>query len=87
MNKDFIYGTTEEAYDSLINKTNDHIKIIPIVDKDFKVIDYFEFEKNIYFPVAIPNLAGNEFNYLIDAFLSSRITSYNVCYTKLLRIT
>ena len=40
------------------------VKIIPIVDSKKKVIDYFKYNQDIYFPVAVPNLNGNEFKYL-----------------------
>ncbi len=40
-----------------------------------EIVDYFEYKQNTYFPVAIPNLSGNEFKYLTDAFLSTWISS------------
>ncbi len=75
ISKDFIYGEVGESYDSLISKISYKVKIIPLVDKEFKVIDFFEYKHDIYFPVAIPNLNGNEFKYLTDAFMSSWISS------------
>jgi len=38
-------------------------------------VDYFEYNQDTYFPVAIPNLNGNEFKYLTDAFMSTWISS------------
>ena len=58
-----------------IFKISDDVKIIPLVDDEFKVVDFFEYKQNLYFPVAIPNLAGNELKYLTDAFMSSWISS------------
>ena len=75
LSEDFCYGNIDEHYDSLIAKITDDIKIIPLVNSNFKVIDFFEYKQNHYFPVAIPNLDGNELKYLTDAFLSTWISS------------
>lgn len=74
-NKKCIYGIENEPYNSLINKINEKVKVIPIVGKNNIVIDYFECKQSINFPVATPNLNGNEFKYLTDAFLSTWISS------------
>ena len=39
------------------------------------LVDYFRYSHQSHFPVAIPNLGGNEFKYLTDAFLSTWISS------------
>ena len=39
------------------------------------MVDYFEYRTNIRVPVAVPDLKGNEFSYLMDAFLSTWISS------------
>ena len=70
-----VYGLDNENYESIMKKITHNIKIIPIVDKNNKVVDYFEYRHEAYFPAAIPNLNGNEFKYLTDAFLSSWISS------------
>jgi perosamine synthetase len=75
LTKEFSYGVIDENYDSLISKISNKINIIPLVDSNFKVVDFFEYKQNIHFPVAIPNLNGNEFKYLTDAFLSTWISS------------
>ena len=75
VSKEFCYANINEHYDSLISKISDDVKIIPLVDDEFKVVDFFEYKQNLYFPVAIPNLAGNELKYLTDAFMSSWISS------------
>jgi len=71
----FVYGIEGESYKSLMQKISYKVKIIPIVNKMNQVIDFFEYKQNIYFPVAVPNLNGNEFKYLTDAFMSSWISS------------
>ena len=75
LSKEFVYGNIDEHYDNLISKISYKINIIPLVDSNFKVVDFFEYKQNIHFPVAIPNLNGNEFKYLTDAFLSAWISS------------
>ena len=75
LSKEFAYGNIDEHYDNLISKITDGVNIIPLIDSNFKVVDFFEYKQNIHFPVAIPNLNGNEFKYLTDAFLSTWISS------------
>jgi perosamine synthetase len=75
LSKEFSYGVIDENYDSLISKISDKINIIPLVDSNFKVVDFFEYKQNTHFPVAVPNLNGNELKYLTDAFLSTWVSS------------
>jgi perosamine synthetase len=80
INKNFIYGHTDDTTETLINKIirkNDEVKIsiLPIVDNNHKLVDYFRYLHHTHFPVASPNLDGNEFKYLTDAFFSTWISS------------
>jgi len=75
ISKNFVYGKVDEDYSRLSSKLSNKISIIPIVDENFEVVDFFEFKQTSHYPVAIPNLNGNEFKYLSDAFLSSWISS------------
>lgn len=75
LKKDFVYAKKSEHYDDLIKKINYRIHIIPIVDDEFKVVDYFEYRSDAHIPVALPNLNGNELKYLTEAFLSTWISS------------
>jgi len=75
LSKEFVYGNIDEHYDDLILKVTHKVNVIPLVDDNFKVVDFFEYRQNAHFPVAIPNLNGNEFKYLTDAFLSTWISS------------
>lgn len=75
LSSDFVFGTQEESYESLMEKISDKVKIIPLVDDENRVVDFFEYKQDCYFPVAIPNLNGNEFKYLTDAFMSTWISS------------
>jgi len=75
LNEGFVCGFQGDSNDTLINKINEDINIIPIVDKNNQLVDYFKYSHQSHFPVAIPNLGGNEFKYLTDAFLSTWISS------------
>jgi perosamine synthetase len=75
LNENFVCGYESDSNDALINKISEDINIIPIVDKNNQLVDYFKYSHQSHFPVAIPNLGGNEFKYLTDAFLSTWISS------------
>jgi len=71
----YTFGIEGESNENLIKKFTHKIKVIPIVNENHKVVDFFEYSQNTYFPVAIPAFIGNEFKYLTDAFMSSWISS------------
>jgi perosamine synthetase len=73
--KDYVYAKKGEPYSALLAKTNDSVKIIPIVNDCFEVVDYFEYNAEIRAQVAAPDLRGHELKYLTDAFLSTWISS------------
>ncbi len=75
MNRNFVYATDKESKADILAKIKGMITIIPIVNDDFIPVDYFEYKMDTHIPIAIPNLGGNEFNYLMDAFLSTWISS------------
>ena len=75
ISKEYTFGRKGESQEELIKKISHKIKIIPIIDSNNKIIDFFEYNQNTYFPVAIPAFNGNEFKYLTDAFMSSWISS------------
>ena len=74
-NRTFTFGRADEEVASLLKKVSDKIKIIPILDETGRVVDHFLYDRKIHLPVAEPTLQGNEFNYLVDAFLSTWISS------------
>lgn len=74
-NKTFTYGHYSEPHEALLGKITDKIKIIPLVNDQFELVDYFQFKQGIHFPVTSPSLSGNELKYLTDAFLSNWISS------------
>jgi perosamine synthetase len=74
--KPFISAKQGEDLKILVQKTDNKVRIIPLVNDEGKPVDYFQFDHRVKFtPVAQPNLKGNEFNYLCDAFLSTWISS------------
>lgn len=75
MNRAFVYGNVSEHYNDLLKKMNQRIKIIPILDSEKKYKTYFEYNPQLFIPVANPELIGNEFKYVVDAFLSTWISS------------
>lgn len=73
--KEYAFGYITDSYESLQKRIDHRIKIIPLVNERMEVVDFFEYKQDVYFPVAIPNLNGNEFKYLTDAFMSTWISS------------
>ena len=79
--KNFVFGHIDEPIDLLISRItegkNDNVKIniLPIVDDENHLVDYYQYIHQMHFPVALPNFGGNELKYLTDAFLSSWISS------------
>lgn len=73
--RNFVYAHTEDDSTDIISKFSDRIRIIPIVDEKMRVVDYVEYDKNVHIPLAQPQLNGNEYKYLMDAFFSTWISS------------
>ena len=73
---DFVYAEEGQTVDELIKRTSKKVRVIPIVNKKHEPVDYFRYEHRLnMMPVAEPDLKGNEFKYLSDAFLSTWISS------------
>lgn len=72
---EFVYAQKEEKIETVFQKFNRKVRFIPIVDKNMKLINFYRFENRIQMPVAEPDLKGNEYKYLNDAFLSTWISS------------
>lgn len=65
--------TAEEPEASVERKFAGKVCIIPIIDKEQKVVGFYK--KKASMPIADPQLNGNELNYLLDAFVSTWISS------------
>ncbi len=72
---DFVYAKTDENSDSIASKFTHAIRILPIVDENMHLVDYSEYHENSHLSLATPLLNGNEYSYLMDAFLSTWISS------------
>ncbi len=72
---EFIYATVHDNPKDIARKFDRDIKIIPIVDDDMRPVNYAEYNKNMHMALAQPQLTGNEYKYLMDAFLSTWISS------------
>lgn len=51
------------------------VKILPIIDKKRRLVDFIKYDKDIYFPVARPIFQGNELRYVSDAIISGWVSS------------
>ncbi len=75
INKKFVYSLYTESAEERFKKFNDNIVIIPVLDKEHHVVDYAEYDEKMHISLAQPQLTGNEYRYLMDAFLSTWISS------------
>lgn len=73
MQREYHFSTQEEVKRVDFSALQE-LRLIPIVDSAHRLVDYYS-SKNRFFPIALPNLSGNELRYLLDAFLSSWISS------------
>ena len=75
LSPDFVYVKEGTPFEEILKKTSERIRYVPIVNDNFNVIDFVQYDSRLRLPVASPNLAGNEFKYLIEAYLSTWISS------------
>lgn len=75
ISSDFVYARKGDDSTDIINKFSERIRIIPIVDENRRVVDYVGYDENVHIPLAQPQLNGNEYKYLMDAFFSTWISS------------
>jgi len=72
----FVVAKQGQTIDELLKITSKRVRLIPIVNEKGEPVDYFRYEHRVnMMPVAEPDLKGNEFKYLSDAFLSTWISS------------
>jgi len=75
MNNCFIYASDFVDAERIFQQYEWKIKIIPLVDEHMHIIDYAEGNSKQHVALAQPQLNGNEYKYLMDAFLSTWISS------------
>lgn len=75
LNKNFAFAHDPVEAQYILNRDGWKYKIIPIVDDEMHVVDYVEYNNNNHIALAQPQLEGNEYKYLMEAFLSTWISS------------
>lgn len=75
INRGFIYAMENDKPTDILEKFSNDISIIPIVNKEMKLVDYVCYNENERMSLAQPQLKGNEYKYLMDALLSTWISS------------
>lgn len=82
MNEKFIYAFNPVEAEDILRRYEWKYRIIPLVDRDMHVMDYIESDHVQHIALAQPQLNGNEYNYLMDAFLSTWISSVGKYVTR-----
>jgi perosamine synthetase len=75
MNTNFSCARETDSHEEMAIKISERVRIIPILNDKNQIIDFFQYDKRIHLPISSPSLKGNEFKYLMDAFLSTWISS------------
>ncbi|XME04342.1 aminotransferase class I/II-fold pyridoxal phosphate-dependent enzyme [Lachnospiraceae bacterium C1.1] len=74
-NRNCVYGYYNSRKSELNKLFREGIHLVPLIDEEFKVVDYIEFQNDFHIPVAEPYLNGNEYRYLTDVLTSTWISS------------
>lgn len=75
MRKEFVYAKINDKPADIAEKFNYRIRILPIVNENMRLVDYVCYDENVHISLAQPQMSGNEYKYLMDAFLSTWISS------------
>lgn len=77
LKKEYCFAREGESRAKLSAKFPPQVLIVPVIDKARRVVDYMKLdrEESARIPISEPSLRGNEFKYLVNAFLSSWISS------------
>ena len=75
MNRCFVSASNFLDAEKVFQQYEWKFRIIPLVDADMHITDYAESSRRQHVALAQPQLNGNEYNYLMDAFLSTWISS------------
>lgn len=74
-NKNFEFGKVEDTPANLAARFDNRVKLLPVLDSNGRVCELLQWDTKMRLPVAEPDLRGNELKYLLDAFLSTWISS------------
>lgn len=82
INRVYVYGNESDDWATITKKFDGRVTILPIVDDNMRVVDVIEFNSNTKISLAKPQMNGNEYKYLMDAFLSTWISSSGAYITQ-----
>ena len=74
-NSDVVYRHFKASEIDIINATNSHTKVIPIVDDNKKIVDIATISRPHNVVLMEPSLDGNEMNYVVDCLKTNWISS------------
>ena len=75
MNEDFLSLNIKSSAELVRKSFKNGIKIIPLHDDDFRVVDIADVQSSYKIPVLEPNLKGNELKYIVNCLETNWISS------------
>ncbi len=75
LSKQPIYAHIDSPVEELLALVSDRVRIIPLVDDDQVVRDYFEYKTAFHVPIAAPTFSGNELPYVMECVETNWISS------------
>ncbi len=75
INPEFVFSYIDDVPQEKLAKFHEWINIVPLVDRQMHIKDYIEYSEKLHVALAQPQMSGNEYKYLMDAFLSTWISS------------
>ena len=75
VSRECVYARSSDEPEKVFKRFSEKVKVIPIVNDNMQVIDYSEYNSQVKLAIAQPQLNGKELDYLLDAFLSTWISS------------
>ncbi|QWD70708.1 aminotransferase class I/II-fold pyridoxal phosphate-dependent enzyme [Polynucleobacter sp. UB-Siik-W21] len=75
MNLNYVFAKSGATLTELVGYITNDVKIVPIVNPENFVVNFYSSDQSVSYPVSTPNLSGKELTYLTDAFLSTWISS------------
>jgi perosamine synthetase len=75
LNRGCVVAKTGASRDELLRLMDYRVRYLPIVDADGRLVDFAAFEKLCRIPVAEPDLAGRELEYVAECIASGWISS------------
>lgn len=70
-----IFASIDTPVEKLLTMVDRRVRVIPLLDEQERVVDFFEYKAAFHAPVASPVFRGNELTYLVDCIESNWISS------------